>query len=248
MPIKRVFSIRILPALALCMCSLPAAASTVLFSDLGTGSTVYLDATEGWAQFGSEYGSGTSLSNAQLFTVAGTGSVAVTQIDLGVSDSVVLNTFYASILTDNAGTPGSEVPGAYWSLSATNPLGTCCGLVSITGISGLDLTGGQSYFMVLGPVSLTDDSATFWNFNSQSVYGLAFYSQNGGSWVSRGSDTELSAFDVLGATSAPEPGSFATLGLALLSLAAFRKSSGDLQNTCRAKRLSVENNALSEEF
>jgi len=91
----------------------------------------------------------------------------VIQIDLAVSnDEDTLDTFYASIWTENAGIPGTEVSGAYWSLSTSAIFGTCCALVSITGITGVNLTGGQEYFMILGPLSLSDSSFNVWDWNN----------------------------------------------------------------------------------
>jgi len=114
------------------------------------------------------------------------------------------------------------VPGAYWSLSTTNT-GACCSLVSVSGISGVDLTGGSEYFMVFGPLSLTDASSNYLNFSyGGSATGLVVFSNNGGSTWSSEPDVPLGAFDVL---STPEPNATALLalglgGLVLLKLAA----------------------------
>jgi PEP-CTERM motif len=161
------------------------------------------------------------LYGPQLFTVAGSGSLSVGQVDLAVNNANgSLDTFYATIWTDNAGLPGGEVAGAYWSLSTSTTFGSCCGLVSVTGIDGVSLTGGQQYFMILGPLSLSDDSFNPWMVNNQNVAGLGLYSNNGGStWVDDpgGESQLLGAFDVLG-SSAPEPGSLLLLGAGLIGL------------------------------
>jgi hypothetical protein len=213
---------------ALCTCSLPAA--TVLFSDLGTGSNVYNTAELpppngiGWAIDGSTAPGAGGLSEitADLFTVLGTGSLPVTQIDLAVSNSnSSLSTFYASIWTDNSGIPGAEMPGAYWSWSTTNT-GTCCSLVSVTGITGVDLTGGSQYFMVLGPLGLTDASSNYLNYNyGVSITGIVVGSTNGGSTWASDLDVPLGAFDVL---NTPEPTTMALLGLGLAGVADARRA------------------------
>lgn len=210
---------------ALCMCSLPVPAGTILFSDLGTGSDVYntggLPAPNGmgWGICGSAADgcSGLSAITAQLFTVAGTGSLPVTQIDLAVSnDNSSLNTFYASSWTDDGGVPGAEVAGAHWSLSTTNT-GTCCSLVSVTDISGVDVTGGSQYFMVLGPLSLGDASINTLHYAFSGVTGFADGSTNGGSSWIPGFEVPLGAFDVL---NTPEPNTMVLLCLGLAGLAA----------------------------
>jgi hypothetical protein len=175
--IKRLYLLSIL-ALVLCLCSMPATAD-ILFSDLGPAGNVY-GTSSAWAVSGSGY-IGTSFTAANLFTVADSGSLSVTEIDLAVSSMGPPDTFYATIWTDNAGLPGAQVAGAYWNpLYATTTSG-CCGLVSITGITGVTLTGGDQYFMILGPLAIGDDSWNGWYSNNQGVDGLDLYSENGGS-------------------------------------------------------------------
>jgi hypothetical protein len=208
---------------ALCVCSLPAAAGTVLFSDLGTGFDVYATGP-GFNVAGSEGGTASSATEANLFTVSGSGSEAVSQIDLGASSFYLgaLGTFYAAIWTDSGGVPGSQVAGAYWSQTTYTVFGNCCNLVSIAGISGVTLTGGQQYFMILGPVSLSDSSMVAWNENSQGVTGLAIYSTDGGgTWTNGGVEPiPIGAFDVIGT---PEPGTMLLLSSGLLALGFLRK-------------------------
>jgi hypothetical protein len=161
---------------------------------------------------------GLSITTASLFTVAGSGSLAVGEIDLAVGNVSGADTFYATIVLDNAGAPGAEVAGAYWDdLVATETFGDCCGLVSITGITGVNLTGGQSYFMILGPVGISDNSYNLWNWNNQGVSTDVQQSINGGStWNNEGTST-TGAFDIL-SSSIPEPGSLLLLGTGLIGI------------------------------
>ena len=108
------------------------------------------------------------------------------------------------------------------SLSSSQTFGGCCGLVTVTGISGVTLTGGQSYFMLLGPMSGSSTTWEAWNWNSQGVNGLDLYAtsgcQDGGGtgcvWNSNGTGNPLGAFDIQGTAGpgTPEPSSLLLLG------------------------------------
>lgn len=106
------------------------------------------------------------------------------------------NAFYASIWTNNNGLPGSQVANAYCSGLAAVDFPN---LVTISGISGVTLKGGQSYFMILGPINLADNTDLAWNWNNQGVNGLDLFSTNGGNtWMNNGTGNPLGAFDIRG--------------------------------------------------
>jgi hypothetical protein len=76
-------------------------------------------------------------------------------------------------------------------------LGSCTGLVSITRITGLSLTAGTKYWVVIGPTSLNSTTWEAWNLNSTGVMGVDAYSNDGGvTWVIHNGQT-LGAFDIL---------------------------------------------------
>lgn len=192
-------------ALAYCTFSLPTMAS-VLFSDLGAPGDVY-NSSSGWNVEGSGTVGGTSFDSASLFTAAGVGALSVTEIDLAVSLDSGPGTFDASIWTDSSGTPGTQLDE--WSLSTANLFGSCCDLVSVTGITGLTLTGTDKYFLILEPVSSTDDSDNVWNKNNKGTTGVTLSSSNGGAtWTNLGAGSTLAAFDVLSDPPVPEPGTW----------------------------------------
>jgi hypothetical protein len=199
----------------------------VLFSDLGLAGAEYNYLASGWFFGGSGGVVPYSSIAADFFTVAGTGNFAVSQIDLAVVNYPgELNTFFASIWSVNGFIPGTQVPGAYWTLSTPNSSPVCCSLTPVTGITGVTLTGGQSYFLLLGPLSTTDASNNYIVGNNQGVTGIHDFSIDGGAtWLIDGSNMTIGAFDVLGTGSpTPEPESFLALGVGVLGIWAARRA------------------------
>lgn len=189
--------------------TVPATAGIILYSNLSMGGDVY-NCCAGWTVSGAG-AFGTSFTAANEFQVVNSGTV--TDISLGVGYVSGINSLYVAVDSDNAGLPGAQL--AYFgNLSSSQSFGGCCGLIDINGITGLHLTTGTNYWIVIGPMNSGATTWEEWNLNNTGALGTDLYSTDGGqSWSSNGLQA-VGALAIIGnpVGTTPEPGSMLLLG------------------------------------
>jgi hypothetical protein len=207
---------RLVVALAwVCIFGASANADTI-FNDFGTGDSTLLaeycvDGTS-IASFCSTLATGSDgLAPAALFVSPGNYDVA--QIDVSLSYTEGTNSALISLYTDASNAPGTLLGS--WAVSG-QPY-SVPPVTTVSGISGITLTSGTSYFLqITAGGASTEDG---WSENDLGLIGEVYDPPYGGS------DLTLPAFDVLGTplASVPEPSSFVISGTALLALLAARR-------------------------
>lgn len=86
----------------------------------------------------------------------------VTQIDVGAGYSQQgTNGIVVSLNLDRNGKPGKALKK--WVASGLPSFGTCCGLVTVSDNSGIQVNGGQQYWIVLSTNKSETDTVDGWN-------------------------------------------------------------------------------------
>ncbi len=170
----------------------PPANLTTIYSNLGTGNNVY-NAAAGTGVLGHNVPSQPFPEwVANGFTP--TADHTVTEIQVGVTYVQGPDTVILSLNADNGGKPGQ----ALYITQFTNlpTFGTCCTLETATLTTGVPVTKGTLYWVVLRTLSSNQGTWDVWNNNFQDLQG-AFSNSTGHGW-NKQSTQELGAFGVFG--------------------------------------------------
>jgi hypothetical protein len=135
---------------------------------------------------------------------------------------------YNAVNVNTQDQPGSTLIHA-WDGLVPKPVGSGI-LVSIP-VTGVTLSGGTKYFMVLTPVSLSDDSYNLWYDSLPVQSGTVLSSPDGttSSWSDASNSPTLPAFDIIGT---PEPGTVLLFGAGLLAILSARRQKMKLVRCC----------------
>lgn len=176
-----------------------AAQAGILFSDLGPGQSYE----------GKPWIVGGQFTPAFSFVAANSGSVS--EIDVALA-SFQSGSDVVSLWTDGHDALGSELGS--WTVSGLPAVHAYSSghLASITGISGISLTAGDTYYL---QVSGADGG---WYLNNQNVVGEQL--ENGAPFFSSRPD---GAFDVLSGVPEPATWTMMILGLGMVGFAARRR-------------------------
>ena len=148
----------------------------------------------------------------------------MSSIDVAVSFRGIAGVFgtdsaTVSLDSNNAGSPGAVLASA--TITGLPGL-TCCAVDTIT-VSGVSISAGTEYWVVVTPNNVDTDD--IWNTGAATpfVFGNEIQSSSGGAWTPQGSPQN--AFDVIGTSAAPEPAGLALEagGFALLAVLARRR-------------------------
>ena len=179
----------------------------IVYSNLGSGSTVY-NKDRGW---GVVSGLGTNpgyLASAFSFTAPGDTTFSELRIALELMQGA--NAVTVSLMSNSGGLPGSALES--WNVTGLPMMGTCCTLQTLAGSGTTALTAGTLYWVAVFPAA--SDMIAVWSFNSTGATGT-FFGNSGTGWSGNIVDA-VGAFEIQGV---PEPGTAAlTLAAGMLAL------------------------------
>jgi hypothetical protein len=168
------------------------ASLVTIYSDLGTGSSVYLP-NIGWSVAGAD--TGEQVATATPFIPRRNFDLVLVKVAiLAVSGT---NGVTLSLNRDNNGQPGTAIKT--WNLVNLPVFPGCCKLDRAKLSKTVKVKKGVQYWLVAGTSKTTRDSSDSWNMNSLSIFGTVGQRSNNGPWQITKGSALLPAFSVLGA-------------------------------------------------
>lgn len=168
------------------------ASLVVIYSDLGTGTNVYLP-NIGWSVTGPKVAGG-KVDSATPFTPTRNFNLAL--IKVAVLSAAGTNGVTLSLNRDNSGTPGTAIKT--WNLVNLPAFPSCCRLDLARLKKTVKVKKGVQYWLVASTGKTTQDASDSWNMNSRSIFGTVGQRFNNGAWQITKNSALLPAFSVLG--------------------------------------------------
>jgi hypothetical protein len=168
------------------------ASLVTIYSDLGTGTNVYLPGI-GWSVTGSEVAGG-KVDSATPFTPKRNFNLVLIKVAIltaGGTNGVTL-----SLNHDSSGAPGTAI--RTWNLVNLPPFPGCCKLDLARLKKTVTVKKGVQYWLVASTDKATQDASDSWNMNSRSIYGTVGQRFGNGAWEVIKNSALLPAFSVLG--------------------------------------------------
>jgi len=168
------------------------ASLVTIYSDLGTGTNVYLS-NIGWSVTGPEVAGG-KVDSATPFTPKRDFNLVLVKVAiLTVSGT---NGVTLSLNHDSSGAPGTAIKT--WNLVNLPPFPGCCKLDLARLKKTLRVKKGVQYWLVASTDKATQDASDSWNMNSRSIFGTVGQRFGDGAWQVTKNSALLPAFSVLG--------------------------------------------------
>jgi hypothetical protein len=168
------------------------ASLVTIYSDLGTGTKVYLS-NIGWSVTGPQVPGG-KVDSATPFTPKRNFNLVL--IKPAILTASGTNGVRLSLNRDNNGAPGTAIK--IWNLVNLPSFPGCCKLDLARLKTPVMVHKGVQYWLVATTGKTTQDSSDSWNMNSRNIFGTVGQRFNNGSWQVTKNSALLPAFSVLG--------------------------------------------------